>query len=421
MSVGPCHQHDVFLSRSPYVFLETQIICRTWWCGFPIPDRYFEIQCVKEDIFNDDTPLNEDSLWQLMVFLYFGCGGCRLQPWKQLKDHSAVKKYMTHQMCQPLNVMQYVQNLYDCGLKTTEIFGGDGLNKKSRKVNVRMLYEWHKEVPRLMRLYANEDKRNFISAVRKLPEVGPLTEKEFYLCLSVSPNAELSTTGKLNIAVGPGALQGGRAFGLIEWPSRAIKGLGPQESAKQQLERRVSEIGEALHRKNPRVQGKVSLGDLEIAACTILNHAKLIEQHVHNNVPVAELKIPPGWVAYSDGEVDKSKTKDFPIFRPPSYTVDTGVPVKIWLALKKRPASKTPPACLLPTRVGTGKRTSRGLTGTGDTRKTTAKGTRTPDRYHMHQCTICKKYVGARCKVHCNVEINYYAKKRQRCERSGCV
>ena len=57
--------------------------------------HYSDIQIAAREILDcsEEGHMTMDKMWRRLVFLYLGCGGCCLQPWRLLKDDPRVSHY----------------------------------------------------------------------------------------------------------------------------------------------------------------------------------------------------------------------------------------------------------------------------------------------------------------------------------------
>jgi hypothetical protein len=290
------------------------------------------------------------------------------------------------------------------GLHVMQIIGGDGLDKKSRIANERFIKSWYEAVPTLVQAYhaasTTGDMRAFHSILTGLPGLrGDLTRKEFFCCLAGSTHGDHCTFGARGLVFGPGAHNGAYVFLGVGYPS---KGLGAQRYV-ENISPRLTEVKTAMN--TIRIDDtELTLGDLETSLCTIVVYAKLVHS-LRNN---AKLRTPAGFRPYIQGAIDPAALPDIPVLEYDVFRLE-GLATR-WESrvLRKRPAgSITPQLLSVVTVAGVAKPTSKATRGCDGARSSTSQPVAVKDAKHPHECRICHKYVGSRCKVHCGQPVIY--------------
>ena len=356
--------------------------------------HYREIRQVAEDILIH-AGMDETMMWRLLVFLFLGCGGHHLIPWERLRNLPCTTSYdPTHP--QYLDILRWMHYMFDVqGLSVMQVIGGDGLDKKSRVANESLIKAWYEAVPALVasfRLAQNTgDMEKFISNVARLPGLrGDLTRKELYCCFAGSTHEEHRNFGERGLVFGPGAQNGAYVFLGIPYPSTR---LGTRQYA-ENISLKLPDIRIAMNARNID-EPDMSVADLETSLCTIVVYADLVHS-LRNNV---KLRTPAGFRLYINGACDQASVPDIPCLDYGNFRVD-GLPAR-WESrvLRKRPASSITPQLISSVSTRT-----RGCAGA---RPSTSQAVDRKDAKHPHECRVCHKYVGCRCRVHCGVPVIY--------------
>ena len=149
---------------------------------------FLEIQDVLKDVVDvGATDLTKTKLWRVFVWLWLGCGGQYMQPWRACRNWPQVKTYKENDVQQPLAILKYVHVQAEQGNSVTAVIGADGLDKKTRLFRERDLVDWHASVPELVAAWKRSPKE-FLKELKKLPsfQTGKLTRKELWCVFAAS-------------------------------------------------------------------------------------------------------------------------------------------------------------------------------------------------------------------------------------------
>ena len=112
---------------------------------------FLEVQDVLKDVLEvGATDLAKTKLWRFFVWMWLGCGGAYMKPWRACRNWHAVRTYKDDDEKQPLVILKFVHVLVDHSNSLTAVIGADGLDKKARLFRERDLVDWHASVPKLV-------------------------------------------------------------------------------------------------------------------------------------------------------------------------------------------------------------------------------------------------------------------------------
>ena len=251
------------------------------YCRFP--EQYVsrchdfpECQTAVADILDrGKVDLSASKLWQLFVFIWFGCGGYYLQPWLMCRKWPQVKTYKEGDVTQPIAIMILFRKLVEQRGTIREVTGADGRDKWSRLKNERNLVDWHSAVVSLIAAWKTSED-DFENKLRQLPGFGgDLTPKEFFVLLSLSSFPKLKQFGNARMTYGSWARVAGRCF---------LGGVLPTHSRHE----KIKEIKKHMTKHLVLSQcSDVSVGDVEVSLCTIEHYIKHIAELQSKKKPSA--------------------------------------------------------------------------------------------------------------------------------------
>lgn len=231
--------------------------------------------CLREIVDHGGGEMGVDKMWRLLLWIFLGNGGYRHQAWNLLKNTRVGRRYEPGHR-QPLEVLRWCIR-QTSALSHMQVFGSDGLDKKSRLSTPRILYllDWHDAVPRLVEAFTCGCEA-FSRALLPIKGFGELTRKEIIIILGASSHRSLSSVGQL-LPFGQGAKNGAIAF--LNVPQHTgqkaadvyAKQLGGMV---EDIERHIGEFFPGL----PKELQKVTLGDIEPCLCAALVYTRLVKQ-----------------------------------------------------------------------------------------------------------------------------------------------
>mmetsp|Transcript_103440 Transcript_103440/g.183764 ORF Transcript_103440/g.183764 Transcript_103440/m.183764 type:complete len:417 (-) Transcript_103440:66-1316(-) len=211
--------------------------------------------------------MNKDKMWQLLVWIYMGSGGCLHQAWNCLKHLPCVKKWKDDER-QPLEVIRFmIRSVHSCG-NLMKVFGGDGLDKKYRLSKDRILYPvvWHENVPALVKAF-EKGSEAFHDELMKLPGLrGALTRKEVLILFASSKHSKFRKVGEPSLPFGQGAKNGAMAYLGVPMNTRS----DDTQFYHRKLHKKIPAIESAMQRMFPALskqETKVTIGDVEPCLC----------------------------------------------------------------------------------------------------------------------------------------------------------
>ena len=188
----------------------------------------------------------------------------------------------------------------------------------------------------------------------------------------------------------------------------------------------MPEDGDAMMQKVRQLVAKhcvstctaVSVRDIEVSLCTIEHYCKRVVELEAAGTEL-NLTVFPGYRPHLDGK--RQWEPEYPTKPVEQRTVQGNLPARWYTrVLKKKPAMKKPAASIAkrrptPAFMAPGAETQqRAPRGSGSGRASTAKGQRTWSPKHPHQCTVCKRWFGARAKIHCGMPLQLNAGDMER-------
>jgi len=259
--------------------------------------------------------MDAHKMWRMLLWIFLGNGGYRHQAWHQLKDTYVGRKYRKGDR-QPLEVLRW------CIRQTTtlthmQVFGSDGLDKKSRLSRPRILYllDWHDKVPALVDAF-NAGGSAFHTQLCSVKGFGDLTRKELLIILGAAKSRSIQRVGQELLPFGQGAKNGALAF--LKVPQHhgcdaAQVYAGLLKPMRTDLEKHIGELFPDM----PKRLCSVTLGDIEPCLCAAFVYTRLVKQ-LRGFLPrgrlaphdvegtweaVEKLSIPAGFMAHTaEGE-----------------------------------------------------------------------------------------------------------------------
>lgn len=234
--------------------------------------------------------MHVDKMWRLLVWIFLGNGGHQHQAWKDLRKMDPVLKRYRPDARQPLEVLRWVVNAVSHTGKLMLVIGSDGLDKKSRLAERRILWltHWHKEVPGLVESF-NCSPDAFVAHLSKIKGLsGELTQKEILILLSASRDPYQRSVGQAMLTFGQGAKNGAKAF--LDVPLIPGKSAGIRYG--QILRRKVPELEATIGRlfpELPRELRAVTVSDIEPCLCGAFIYSKMVEK-LRKSLPAGSLK-----------------------------------------------------------------------------------------------------------------------------------
>lgn len=253
------------------------------------------------------------KMWRLLVWIYFGNGGHNHEAWK-LIEKTPVARSWRPDVRQPFELVRFAITQVGRTGGHMRVFGSDGLDKKSRLGQDRILYpvDWHQAVPRLTEAFNKcpEDFRKVLSTVRGLR--GELTQKEIIILFEASRYKRFQRVGRELLPFGLGARNGAKAFlGIPQ-----MKGKDSAAKYNIQLTKQIPQLQSIIKRYFPRLPAKmqeVTLGDIEPCLCAAFVYSKLVKKlrpHLPGGrwdaqrekqcwLAVSALHTPPGFIPHN--------------------------------------------------------------------------------------------------------------------------
>ena len=221
-------------------------------------------------------------------------------------------------------------------------------------------------------------------------QTGVLTRKGFYVCLATCEVPTLRKFGEEHMEYGPGAVDGSNVFlgGCLPMPGDDVT----KDLRKYVAKHSLSGCNDVL------------VADIEVSLCTIIHYCKHIAE-LKKGKGAMELTVFPGYRPYVGDKHEAEPVIPWTaVAKRPATQLPSGWYTRV---LKKRPATKDksanvaqrrPTPAFLATDAKPQQRAKRGSPGA---RPSTAKGVRKFDDKHPNYCTVCKRWFGARAKMHC--------------------
>ncbi|CAE7264561.1 unnamed protein product [Symbiodinium sp. CCMP2456] len=157
--------------------------------------------------------MDQDKMWQLMLYTWLGDGGVGGLPWQHILATAGLTCYDASP-AQAMAVVKFAMSYTQfCGIHVLRSFGSDGRDKGLRfsQDKFLMLKAWHAWVPTLTAAF-NSDSASFVSKMRGIDGFGELTVKEILSYLGVSGHERFRTMAFALIPCGPGAKNGASLF-----------------------------------------------------------------------------------------------------------------------------------------------------------------------------------------------------------------
>jgi len=221
--------------------------------------------------------LDANKMWRLMVWIFLGNGGRLHQAWHALDGTPCTRVYRKGDLRQPLEVLRFVIHAVHETGSLMRVIGSDGLDKKSRLAEARILFllEWHKAVPALVEAFHRGSDAFDKALLRVRGLKGDLTRKEILILFSASRHPDLSVVGEPTLPFGQGAKNGAKAF--LGVPQRS----GPSATRyyHQRLKAKIPKIEATMARLFPALPSRdlhVTLGDLEPCLCAAFVYSGLV-------------------------------------------------------------------------------------------------------------------------------------------------
>ena len=225
--------------------------------------------------------MDQDKMWQLMLYTWLGAGGVHGLPWKHICATHGLTRYNSSSgqaMAVVKYAMQYTQL---CGNHVLKFFGCDGRDKGLRfsQDKFLMLKAWHAAVPALTTAF-NVSSATFLSCMCDMDGFGQLAVKEVFSYLGVSGHERFRTMAFELIPFGPGAKNGASLFfGCTRKLLQMSTSLQPR-------------IQEYVAKCSPNVEPGVTVVDIEIFLCYGYTYGKIIQQLRSGS---GTYKVPAGW------------------------------------------------------------------------------------------------------------------------------
>lgn len=221
--------------------------------------------------------MNAKKMWRLLVWIFLGSGGRLHMAWNGLKRMPCVASYKEGDKKQPLEVLRFViRSVYTSGGSLMRVFGGDGLDKKSRLAKARILYivKWHAAVPGLVIAF-RQGPQAFHDALLQVPGLrGELSRKEVLILFAQSEFPSFQHVGEALLPFGQGARNGAKAF-------LGVRMSEDTQHYHKELQKKIPNIEKAMHRLFPVLPKKmtrVTLGDVEPCLCAAFVYAGLVSR-----------------------------------------------------------------------------------------------------------------------------------------------
>ncbi|CAE7943702.1 Cacybp [Symbiodinium sp. KB8] len=225
--------------------------------------------------------MDENKMWQLMLYTWLGAGGVSGLPWKHILATDGLTHYEPSSD-QAMAVVKFAMLYTQCrGNHVLKFFGSDGRDKGLRfsQDKFLMLKAWHASVPALTAAL-NFNTASFVSKMRDIDGFGELAVKEVLSYLGVSGHERFRTMAFQFIPFGPGAKNGASLFfGCTRKLLQLATNLQPH-------------IQEYLAKCFPTVEPGVTVVDIEIFLCYGYTYCKMVQQLRSGS---GTYKVPAGW------------------------------------------------------------------------------------------------------------------------------
>ena len=264
---------------------------------------FVEVRAICSEL--SDGAVNEDAMWKLFVFLWVGCGGHQLRSFQALVIMPCASKYTQGDARQPLEILRYIRHqVKECG--HMKVFGGDGLDKKSRVTNERWLVTWHENVPALCAAVNGGCAHDLEKALRALPGFGELTIKEFACCVGGTKSSSHVAMASAMVTYGDGAVRGANMLNLKLEAGEFRSGKATSAALRAMSASMARRLGSIMANAFPDLRGEdrnISALDIEVSLSGIVVFSRHCLE-LQRGKTVESLSVPAGFRPFRDGELE---------------------------------------------------------------------------------------------------------------------